>query len=54
MYMPFKSKSQARFLFANEPEVAKEFAKQTKKFDKLPEKVKPTKKKSSSKVSTKK
>ena len=38
--MPFESKSQARFLFANEPEVAKEFAKHTKSMKGLPEKKK--------------
>ena len=29
--MPFKSKKQRRFLFKNKPEVAKKFAKDTKK-----------------------
>lgn len=37
--MPFESKAQQRYLFANEPEVAKKFAKHTKNFKKLPEKV---------------
>jgi len=39
--MPFKSKSQQRYLFAKEPEVAEEFAKETPKkaYKKLPEKV---------------
>lgn len=38
--MPFKSRKQQRYLFANEPEVAKEFAKDMspKDFKKLPEK----------------
>ncbi len=43
--MPFKSKSQARYLFAKEPEVAKEFADKTKSIKALPEKVKKKKKK---------
>ena len=43
--MPFKSKAQAKYLFANEPEVAKEFASKTKSIKKLPEHVKPKKKK---------
>lgn len=38
--MPFKSKAQARYLFANEPDVAKEFAEKTKDFKKLPERKK--------------
>jgi len=38
--MPLKSKSQMRYLFANEPEVAKEFASKTKNIKALPEKVK--------------
>ena len=36
--MPLKSKSQARFLFARHPEIAKEFASKTTKS--LPEKLK--------------
>jgi len=38
---PFKSKSQQKFLFANKPEVAKEFAEHTSKerMKKLPKKV---------------
>jgi len=43
--MPFKSKAQARYLFAKEPEVAKEFSSKTKSIKKLPEHVKPKKKK---------
>ena len=38
--MPFKSKAQRGYLFANEPEVAKEFAAHTPKGAKLPTKVK--------------
>ena len=43
--MPFKSKAQKGYLYANEPEVAKEFAKATTKkaAKKLPAKVKPKK-----------
>lgn len=41
--MPFKSKAQARYLFAKEPEVAEEFATKTKSIKKLPEHVKKTK-----------
>jgi hypothetical protein len=43
--MPFKSKAQARYMFAKEPEVAKEFASKTKSIKSLPEKVKKKKKK---------
>lgn len=42
--MPFKSKSQQRFMFARHPELAKEFAEHTKNIKKLPEKVKRKKK----------
>lgn len=35
--MPFKSEAQRKYLFANEPEVAEEFAKHTPKGKKLPE-----------------
>jgi len=38
--MPFKSNAQRKFLFANHPDVAKEFAKATPKGAKLPEHVK--------------
>ena len=38
--VPFKSKAQRKYLFANEPEVAKEFAKKTPKNAPLPFKVK--------------
>ncbi len=43
--MPFKSKAQARYMFAKEPEIAREFADKTKSIKALPEKVKKTKKK---------
>jgi hypothetical protein len=36
--MPFKSKAQARYLFAKEPEVAKRFAKDTPSMKYIPEK----------------
>jgi hypothetical protein len=40
--VPFKSKAQQAYLFANEPSVAKEFAEHTRKsaYKKLPEHVK--------------
>lgn len=38
--MPFKSKKQAKFLFANKPAIAKEFAKKTPSIKALPVKVK--------------
>lgn len=38
--MPFKSQAQRKYLFANNPKVAKEFAKHTPKGAKLPEHVK--------------
>lgn len=40
--MPFKSKAQTRYLFANNPKVAKEFASETSKaqMKRLPEHVK--------------
>ena len=44
--MPFKSEAQRKFLYANEPKVAKEFASKTPKGKKLPAKVKPKKRKS--------
>ncbi len=40
MIMPFKSKAQAREMFANQPEIAKRWAKVTPSIKKLPEKVK--------------
>lgn len=36
--MPFKSKAQARYLFAREPEVAKKYAKETPSMKNIPEK----------------
>ena len=45
--MPFVSDAQRRYLYAKEPEVAKEFASKTPKGKKLPEHVKKRKKKSS-------
>ena len=36
--MPFKSKSQQKFLFAKKPALAQEFASKTKGFKTLPEK----------------
>ena len=42
--MPFKSKAQRRFLYAKEPEVAKEYESKTPKGKKLPEKKKAKKK----------
>ena len=41
--MSFKSKSQARYLFAKQPKVAKEFASKTKSIKSLPNKVKKVK-----------
>ncbi len=38
---PFKSQAQMRYLFAKEPEVAKEFADKTPDMKNLPKKVKP-------------
>lgn len=38
--MPFKSQKQRKFLFINNPETAKEFAKKTKNIKALPEKAK--------------
>ena len=37
--MPFKSKAQMRWMFANDPEMAKRWAKHTPNIDKLPERV---------------
>lgn len=41
--MPFKSKAQAKFLFANKPELAKEFASKTKNIKKLPNRTRKSK-----------
>ena len=43
--MPFKSKAQARYMFAKKPELAKEFAEATPSIKKLPNHVKKRKKK---------
>jgi hypothetical protein len=43
--MPFRSEAQRRFLYSQHPEVAKIFAEHTPKDKKLPEHVKPGKKK---------
>ena len=43
--MPFKSKAQAKYMFAKHPEIAKEFADKTPNIKKLPEHVKKKKKK---------
>ncbi len=43
--MPFKSKTQARYLFSQKPEIAKEFATKTPSIKALPNKVKKKKKK---------
>lgn len=38
--MPFKSKAQARYMFAKHPAIAKEFAAKTKSIKALPERKK--------------
>ena len=43
--MPFKSKAQQRLLFATKPKLAREFARETKSFKSLPERVGQRKKK---------
>ncbi len=35
--MPFKSKAQAKFMFAKHPDIAEEFAEKTKNIKNLPE-----------------
>ncbi len=47
--MPFKSKKQQRWMFVNEPEMAKEWASKTN-FKKLPEKAKKKNKKKKAEV----
>lgn len=42
--MPFRSQAQRAYLYSQNPEIAKEFAKHTPKGAKLPMKVKPKKK----------
>ncbi len=41
--MPFKSKAQQKWMYANKPEMAKEWAHETPNIKKLPKKVKKTK-----------
>ena len=43
--MPFKSKAQKGYLYANDPEVAKKFQRDTPKGTKLPARAKPAPKK---------
>ena len=43
--MPFKSKAQAKFMFAEHKDIAKRFAAETHNFKKLPAKVKHSKSK---------
>jgi hypothetical protein len=43
--MPFRSEAQRRALYAKDPKVAKEFEKHTPKGKKLPERIRPKKKK---------
>lgn len=45
--MPFKSEAQRRYLYANEPKMAKRWEKETPKNAKLPERVKRKRKRSS-------
>jgi hypothetical protein len=45
--MPFKSEAQKRFMFANQPEVAKRWAEKYGSQGDLPERVAPKRKKSS-------
>ena len=48
--MPFKSKAQMRFLYKKHPKIAEEFAKETKDFKNLPERVKKAMDESFSKI----
>jgi hypothetical protein len=41
--MPFASKAQARWMFANHPRMAKKWAKETKSMKRLPERRRKTK-----------
>lgn len=43
--MPFKSKQQAKFMYAKHPKIAKRWTKETKSIKALPKKVKASKKK---------
>jgi hypothetical protein len=47
--VPFSSKAQARYLFANHPDIAMEWADKTKSFKKLPDRLHPHKEKSKEK-----
>lgn len=49
--MPFKSKAQQKWMFANKPEMAKEWASETPDIKKLPKKVKKKKPKAKNKKS---
>lgn len=51
--MPFKSRSQQKWMFANKPEMAKRWAKETKSFKALPDKVKDAKKKALKNIASK-
>jgi hypothetical protein len=44
--VPFKSEAQRKYLYANNPKLAKEFESKTTPGTKLPQKVKPSKPKS--------
>lgn len=48
--MPFKSKKQIKWMYANKPKMAKKWAKHTKNIKRLPTKVKKTRKKQGTKV----
>lgn len=52
--MPFKSESQRRFLWKNNPKMAKEWADHTPKGKKLPKKVSSRKRKTTAKKSSRK
>jgi hypothetical protein len=45
--MPFKSEAQRRYLYANEPEIASKWTRETKVKTQLPERAKKKRKKSS-------
>ena len=47
--MPFKSEAQRKYLYANNPKLAKEFESETTPGANLPQKVKPSKPKTKSK-----
>jgi hypothetical protein len=52
--MPFKSQAQRREMFANQPEIAKRWAKETPNEKALPEKVKKKKPKKKAKTKARK